>query len=507
MTAVNLSQEVPATSVNGSIGWWAGNTRLVNLSGKLLGAHIAHAGLIVFWAGAMTLFELSRYDAGRPMYEQGLIILPHLATQGFGVGAGGIITDTYPFFVIGVLHLISSAVLGAGGIFHSLLSDDVLRKDNTFAGFFGYDWEDADKMTTIIGIHLTFLGIGAWLLVLKAMIWGGVFDPHLENGAVRIISNPTLNPVKIFGYLFGAWGSEGMAAVNNLEDVIGGHIWIGGICVAGGIWHILTQPFAWAKRILIYSGEAYLSYSLGAIAYMGIFSAYFISVNNTVYPEVFFGPLGNWEIAKGVISARGWLASFHYVLGGLFLAGHIWHAIRARGLASGFDFQKGNLIQYDRSPEVGNLLTPVNSSDFTLILLSNLPIYRKGLSPLFRGLEIGMAHGYWLIGPFIKLSPLRNTPYANQAGLISACGLLLILTICLSIYGSVSFEKKLVTTPRPALVGNVPNVPETLTTGDGWSQFTASFFVGSVGGAFFAYLLLTNLPLGNLFPLPTVDSF
>lgn len=50
----------------------AGNARLVDLSGKLLGAHVAHAGLIVLWAGAITLFEISNFDTSLPMYEQGL---------------------------------------------------------------------------------------------------------------------------------------------------------------------------------------------------------------------------------------------------------------------------------------------------------------------------------------------------------------------------------------------------------------------------------------------------
>ncbi|KAL8223763.1 hypothetical protein R6Q57_019238 [Mikania cordata] len=47
--------------------WWAGNARLINLSGKLLGAHVAHAGLIVFWAGAMNLFEVAHFVPEKPI--------------------------------------------------------------------------------------------------------------------------------------------------------------------------------------------------------------------------------------------------------------------------------------------------------------------------------------------------------------------------------------------------------------------------------------------------------
>lgn len=270
--------------------WWSGNARLINLSGKLLGAHVAHAGLIVFWAGAMTLFEVAHFVPEKTMYEQGLILMPHVATIGWGVGPGGEIVDIFPFFVVGVLHLISSAVLGLGGIYHAVRGPETLEE---YSSFFGYDWKDKNQMTNIIGYHLIILGCGALLLVFKAMFFGGVYDTWAPGGGdVRVITNPTLDPTVIFGYLLKApFGGEGwIIGVNNMEDIIGGHIWVGLICIFGGIWHILTKPFGWARRAFIWSGEAYLSYSLGALSLMGLIAAAFVWFNNTAYPSEFYGP-------------------------------------------------------------------------------------------------------------------------------------------------------------------------------------------------------------------------
>jgi len=272
--------------------WWAGNARLINLSGKLLGAHVAHSGLIVFWAGAMTLFEVAHFIPEKPMYEQGLILLPHLAAQGWGVGPGGEVVNIFPYFVVGVLHLISSAVLGLGGIYHAVRGPDTLEE---YYAFFGYDWKDKNKMTSIIGFHLIILGCGAFLLVIKAMFFGGLYDTWAPGGGdVRVITNPTLNPAVIFGYVLKSpFGGEGsIVSVNNLEDVVGGHIWVGLLLIFGGIFHILTKPFAWARRTFIWSGEAYLSYSLGAVCLMAFIATNFVWFNNTVYPSEFYGPTG-----------------------------------------------------------------------------------------------------------------------------------------------------------------------------------------------------------------------
>ena len=138
-------------------------------------------------------------------------------------------------------------------------------------------------------------------------------------------------------------------------------------------------------------------------------------------------------------------------------------------------------------PQVGNLATPINSSAFTRAFINNLPAYRRGLSPQRRGLEVGLAHGYWLVGPFVTFNPLRHTEVTNVVGLLSAIGLIVISTLLISLY-AVSRP------PKPmALMTTTPNPPRELNEPEGWNEYASGFFIGGVGGAIVAYFLLENL--------------
>jgi photosystem I subunit 11 len=150
-----------------------------------------------------------------------------------------------------------------------------------------------------------------------------------------------------------------------------------------------------------------------------------------------------------------------------------------------------DVIQSGGDPQVGNLATPLNSSGFSKAFINALPAYRQGLSPNRRGLEIGMAHGYLLYGPFAVLGPLRLTEYGATAGLLATIGLVSILTICLSIYGAVGVSK-------PTETLTTPNVPEDLATKEGWSEFASGFLLGGCGGAFFAFFLYQTPHLETL---------
>jgi photosystem II CP43 chlorophyll apoprotein len=78
--------------------------------------------------------------------------------------------------------------------------------------------------------------------------------------------------------------------VDNLEDIVGGHIWVGLLLIAGGIWHIVTKPFKWTHGVFTWSGEAYLAQSLGNICGQAFIATAFIWFNNTAYPSEFYGP-------------------------------------------------------------------------------------------------------------------------------------------------------------------------------------------------------------------------
>lgn len=309
-------------TINNNYNWLSGNARLIELSGQLLGAHIAHAGLIMFWAGSITLLEIDRFIPNLPLSEQGLLLIPNLARLGWGVGAGGEIVSTYPFFVIGMLHLVASAVLGAGGLFHVFRGAANLQDASGRASKFHYEWDDPKQLGLILGHHLIFLGVAALLFVGKAMYWGGIYDSTAGN--VRLVTEATLNPVTIFGYLFGisdgSWNPLGMAAVDNLEDLIGGHIWVGVMCIVGGIWHIVQPPLGWAKKAFTYNGHAILSYSLAGVALMAFTSGYFVAFNDIAFPPELYGA----DLSQ--------FAGVQFILCGTFLGGHVWHALKSKSV-------------------------------------------------------------------------------------------------------------------------------------------------------------------------------
>ena len=246
----------------------------------------------MFWSGSMTLFELSHFVPEKPLYEQGSILLPHLATLGYSIGQPS--ADIYPYFVSGVLHAISAGVLGLGGIYHAIFGPERLEDSKT--GFlFGYQWQDRFRTSSILGAHLGTLGLAALLLFVKAVYLGGIYDTWASGGGDIRVIKPTIlttNPWVLGKYLARAPFAGWIFSVNNIEDLIGGHYWLGIYLIIGGLWHIQTRPFPIVVRGFTWSAEAYLSYSLAAISIMGFIAAVYSWYNNTAYPSEFYGPVG-----------------------------------------------------------------------------------------------------------------------------------------------------------------------------------------------------------------------
>jgi photosystem I subunit 11 len=139
----------------------------------------------------------------------------------------------------------------------------------------------------------------------------------------------------------------------------------------------------------------------------------------------------------------------------------------------------GAVIQWrGKEPFAGDQVqTPVTSGRFAVQFLAALAFYREGLKPWQRGLEIGMAHGYFLIGPFVSLGPLRNTPEAATVGLLCGCAIVGLVSIGGLIFG---------TTIKPTLFDKEGDKEAA-----GFIEMINWHAIGGLGGAGFAHALLT----------------
>ncbi|MEP1060546.1 MULTISPECIES: photosystem I reaction center subunit XI [Cyanophyceae] len=134
-------------------------------------------------------------------------------------------------------------------------------------------------------------------------------------------------------------------------------------------------------------------------------------------------------------------------------------------------------------PQEGNLATPINNSAFTRWFINQLPAYRQGVSPFQRGLQVGLSHGFWLLGPFVALGPLRDTNLALFAGLGATIGLVGIATLAIAVYAE--------SAPLPPIATlTTPKPPTDLGVPQGWRLLARGFWFGGTSGAFFATVLL-----------------
>ena len=208
---------------------------------------------MVLWAGAMVLFELSRFVGDKPLFGQGFILVPHLSMLAPLPPPPAL---AFHAFTAAVLHLFSGGPLALGGCFHAPLSSERLGSAAAGSLARGSPFE-----------------------------WGG--DTRvLKEGSL------TLNFPALSGILLRApFGGEGfIVSVGSVEDVAGGHFWLAAFLVVGSAWHLQTSPPSAVSRSFVWAGEGFLSYSLSALSLAGFAAAAFAWYNTTAYPSEFLGP-------------------------------------------------------------------------------------------------------------------------------------------------------------------------------------------------------------------------
>jgi photosystem I subunit 11 len=147
-------------------------------------------------------------------------------------------------------------------------------------------------------------------------------------------------------------------------------------------------------------------------------------------------------------------------------------------------------------PYIGMLETPVTSAPIVVNYLANLPANRIGITPIQRGVEIGLAHGFFIPGPFIKLGPLRNVDgSAEIAGCLAGAGLVIILASCLSIYGAATFQRKEIVGIKTLTGREITR--DKLQTSEGWNDFASGWVFGGLSGVLYCYMCTQYFPYYN----------
>jgi len=325
--------------------WWAGNSVVTNRSGRFISSHIGHTGLIAFAAGGSTLWELARYDPSIAMGHQSSIFLAHLASIGIGFDDAGVWTGANVASVA-IVHIIASLVYAGGALSHSLLFDgDLADGPGPTTQKFKLEWDNPDNLTFILGHHLIFFGVACIAFVEWARIHG-IYDPAI--GAVRQVEY-NLNLTNIWNHQFD------FLAIDNLEDVLGGHAFLAFLEITGGAFHIATKQvgeYTKFKGAGLLSAEAILSWSLAGLFLMGVVAAFWAANNTTVYPTEWYGEPLQFKFGISPYWAdtadtsdcqyflghttRAALVNVQYYFAFFCLQGHLWHALRAMG----FDFRR-----------------------------------------------------------------------------------------------------------------------------------------------------------------------
>jgi hypothetical protein len=83
----------------------------------------------------------------------------------------------------------------------------------------------------------------------------------------------------------------------------------------------------------------------------------------------------------------------------------------------------------------------VSFSDITVTFLWNLPLYGKNLSAIVRGLEVSLAHGYFLVGLLAVLIRLHEKGLTPLAGWLATLTLIQIWDLALSVGEIPNLEK------------------------------------------------------------------